>query len=188
MSSQIPVLVVIAGQPIHGKTTAADKVAPLLGFQLRDVDRVRHDYVNGATQDVKGMEEHEIMVRAYTLATQMSEEDVDRGVSVVQVGPHSKLEFKQPLHELVQRRPDFPLLVFHLDASPDKIEERLAARAKDPNNISPIVTMEKYVWARKNYKPWWLGASVRYILTDDGVESTVEQIVAEVKNWRSQRA
>ncbi|MEX1112766.1 MAG: AAA family ATPase [Candidatus Andersenbacteria bacterium] len=187
MSAQIAAIV-IAGQPVHGKTTAAEKVAPLLGFTLRDVDRVRHEHVGGATDDVTGEEEHNRMVRAYALATEMSEQDVDRGVGVVQVGPHSRVAFKQPLYELVQRRPDFPLLIFHLDASPDKIEERLATRASDPTNISPIVTMEQYVWARKNYKPWWPGAGVRYVLTDDGIESTVDQIVAEVERWSAQRA
>lgn len=158
MSQGNPALILIAGPPLHGKTTVADAVKSLRpDIEGLDVDVVKEEIYPKAKIDEKGLttrERLERTARAYDEMIQRADALIAQGKTVLCSGTFSKNRFRDALVKLLGEKPNLPHRIFYLAVEDLRaIEERLAERQRT-GHLSSITTMEKYRWALSLVEPW----------------------------------
>lgn len=149
-----PCLIVLSGIPLTGKTVLAEKLVSISNLEMIDVDVVRNKVDESRKKDGKirmlePEEEKQIMIKSYTKMCQRAERTINGGIPAIITGTFSRIEFKQPLEQLVGalKKKGIPIKVLLTTAPDEEILKRIEKR-KENGSFSNIDSLEKYHWAK----------------------------------------
>ena len=153
-----PSVVVLSGVPLSGKTHLAERLVGSSNLQMIDVDTIRNEIdktrkKDGQVRLLEPEKEREVMVNSYTEMCKRAEQMVNSGVPILMTGTFSRIEFKQPLEQLVDnlKKYNIPFKIFLLTVPDEEIVKRIDQR-KDSGSLSNIDSLERYQWAKGFFK------------------------------------
>ena len=182
-----PTLIVVCGLPLSGKTTIAEKLAPKLGVEHRDVDNDirfpifwRPPEQADLSERGKTRERNE-MLSAYRVLLCAAEEFLGLGKSIVITATFSRELYWDMTRRVMNNKPNAVLRVIQCqigDDGDEKIWQRIKARGTHTVN-SP----EHYREVRDRYIK---SLPVQHCVIDtssvDAVEQNVEKAAAYILN------
>lgn len=186
-----PIIVVLSGPPLMGKTTIAQTLSQKTRFLHIDIDDVRNEIDATRKKDSTIIlsldEEIAIMSLSYRLLCEKAGDQVIQNQKgIIISGTFSRKEFKKPLLELKDRlnKVNIPLKVFQLDTSKNDVEERIKKRQKEGSK-SNINTLEKFQWAKGFFVPL---QEVEIIKNRNGKENEViDNILLILENFQMRK-
>lgn len=166
-----PVLIILCGAPLHGKSATAAAMKAMSNVVHLDVDEIRWQLFPGS--ESLGIPQ---MPEAYRWMINQADNLLRGGRSVVCTGTFSKAEFKDPLIDLMERT-SFHVELFRLDVTGiEEIRRRIEMRRrKDPAAV--IDTEEKYRWALTLPTSWPASYNVRSVMSDQPPEALADYIL-----------
>lgn len=147
-----PMIVVIVGPPLHGKTTLGTKLARNSNLALLDVDEARaHIFPKRIVgQMMPPEQERFIMLLSYQYTHETARDLVQSGNPVLITGAYTREIYHEMLYDLAKKT-KAPLKVIYLDSSEEEVQKRLERRVAD-ETLSNVKTLDQYKSIKARYK------------------------------------
>lgn len=138
-----PLILVIAGAPLHGKTTLAAEMAKGSNLVRLDVDEARAElFPDAAGQMLSPDQERFIMLTSYQSVHEKARDLVKKGQPVVIAGAYTRPVYHEMLQDLAKKT-RVPLKVMLLECTEEEALARLAKR-NGQGSLSNVTTPNQY--------------------------------------------
>lgn len=170
-------LLVFSGPPLVGKTTVAYHLSKQSNYAVIDIDEIRLELMEDATELLDHIAEHNLMVRAYAELCNRAHSMMRDGSPVIIAGTFSKAAFKEPLLNLLTEL-EHPYKIFSVDTDDEQIPKRIEKRIHT-GDASPIKSLEKWQWAKTLPVPWpeHISVDVIPISTNNDLKQTLQSVM-----------
>ncbi len=146
-----PFILVVAGAPLHGKTTLATEMAARSNLVRLDVDEARAKlFPNAAGKMLSEEQERDIMLASYEAVHEQAQSIVGQGKPVVIAAAYTRSTYHEMLRDVVKKA-GVPLKFILLECTEEEALARLTRR-NGQGSLSNVTNPDQYRAIRARYE------------------------------------